>query len=377
MSRLDAIIVGCGAMGSSISYHMAKRGLKTLTLEKFFLNHPYGSSHGDSRMLSALFFKHPATYKLVRRAHELWLELQKEANVELIRMTGYLGVATEESELTEFARTPGKYSSDGWEYEVLSAKEIKEMFSVLQPADSQKGLLERKGGILFPEKCVEVHVKQAEIDGAEFRFNEPVVSWNADTNGVVVETAKDRYRADKIIFSAGGWTTGLLGDLNLPLKCERQVFLKFMPLKNKEMFSPERLPGFIWLDKEPFGYAVPDFGTGVKAGVHHGGDIESSPDNIRRDVTSLDELTVREFLKKYAPLANGPLTYSTTCMYTNTPDHQYLIDFHPDNKNVIIVSPCSGVGFCASSAIGEVVTEMANFGKTTIDISGFGLSRFC
>ena len=66
---------------------------------------------------------------------------------------------------------------------------------------------------------------------------------------------------------------------------------------------------------------------------------------------------------------------SMACMYTVTPDHKFVIDFHPDHNNVIIASPCSGHGFKHSAAIGEVLAQLATTGKSFIDISRFSLQR--
>src|SRR5512132_4042922 len=86
----DAIVVGLGAMGSATLFHLAPRGLRVSGLEQFSAGHALGSSHGDSRIIRETYFEHPLYVPLVRRAHELWLELEKESGESLMTITGGL-----------------------------------------------------------------------------------------------------------------------------------------------------------------------------------------------------------------------------------------------------------------------------------------------
>ena len=63
-------------------------------------------------------------------------------------------------------------------------------------------------------------------------------------------------------------------------------------------------------------------------------------------------------------------------MYTNTPDDDFIIDYHPSNRNIIIASPCSGHGFKFASVIGEIISDMATGKRLEFDLSPFRLSRF-
>jgi len=93
-------------------------------------------------------------------------------------------------------------------------------------------------------------------------------------------------------------------------------------------------------------------------------------------VSQEDEAELREFLKNHLPLANGQIKSSTTCIYTNTPDEDFIIDSHPINHNVVIVSACSGHGFKFSCSIGEVVASLVTGGQTNFDLQKFSMKRF-
>jgi sarcosine oxidase len=258
----------------------------------------------------------------------------------------------------------------------LDADEIRRRFRIFNPLESDVGVYDPNAGILFPERCIEAHTSLASKAGAEFHFNEPLLKWEVKGDEVLATTGREEYSANTIIFAAGPWLTELLPDLGLPLSCERQVVFWFKPTQNEDLFSAERMPIFAWEDQtDGLGYyALPNTGDGLRVGKHHGGEL-TSPDKIRREITKEDESPVREFLKERIPGADGPPTSAMTCIYTNSPDGHFVIDFHPKYRNVIIVSPCSGHGFKFASVIGEIVSGLALNGKTEHDISLFGLER--
>lgn len=85
---------------------------------------------------------------------------------------------------------------------------------------------------------------------------------------------------------------------------------------------------------------------------------------------------MQALLARYLPQAAGRILDRATCVYTNTPDHDFLLDRHPAHPNVIIASPCSGHGFKFSSAIGEIIADLVTTGETRFDLNPFAVSRF-
>ena len=62
-------------------------------------------------------------------------------------------------------------------------------------------------------------------------------------------------------------------------------------------------------------------------------------------------------------------------MYTNTPDGHFVIDFHPDDSRIVIVSACSGHGFKFAPVIGDIAADLVCEGRTSRDISRFSFAR--
>jgi sarcosine oxidase len=147
-------------MGSSITYHLAKSGLKTLNLERFELNHANGSSHGRTRIIRTAYSENPFYVPLVRRALELWKELERESKKKLLELTGGLMIGEPEGELVKgILKSAKRY---GLPHEVLRGREISDKFKALKVSDEQVSVYENLAGVLFAEDCIRAHVSLAE-----------------------------------------------------------------------------------------------------------------------------------------------------------------------------------------------------------------------
>jgi sarcosine oxidase len=97
---------------------------------------------------------------------------------------------------------------------------------------------------------------------------------------------------------------------------------------------------------------------------------------VDRTIHNRDVAVMRELLERYLPDANGAFLRGTVCLYTNTPDGHFIIDYLPNNPKVILASPCSGHGFKFASAVGEVLADLSTDHKPAFDIDLFSLRRF-
>src|SRR5205085_2798646 len=139
---------------------------------------------------------------------------------------------------------------------------------------------------------------------------------------------------------------------------------------------PTHLPIHLWqAAPKRFFYGFPDLGQGIKIAKHHDGAI-TSPQTVDRAIDESEIEEMRAILSRFLPEANGRFLAAIVCLYTDTPDEHFIIDFHPRHKNVVVLSPCSGHGFKFSSAMGEIAADLALQGESKLDISFFRLSRF-
>ena len=370
----DVIVVGLGAMGSATLHQLAKRGQRVLGIEQFTPGHASGSSHGKSRIIREAYFEDPRYVPLVQRAYECWRALEDESGVSIFRQTGGLMLGAPDSAVVSGARRSAELH--GLAHEILSADEVRRRYPAFRLAEQEIGVFEPRAGILSPERAITTNIAMALRHGATVKAQESMRAWRAVSDGVEVTTSVGTYRATKLVLTVGAWAGKVFGELGIPFTVQRNVLHWFTPLRSAPQFAPERFP--IFIHELPSGqawYGFPDTGDGVKLALHHHGEI-ADPDALRREVHDDEVEVVRQIIRHHLPDADGPLRDSQPCMYTNVPDNHFVLDTHPAHDAVIVASPCSGHGFKFSSAIGEVLADMATGSPVQFDTSLFSLARF-
>jgi sarcosine oxidase len=371
---IDIIVLGLGANGSSALYHLSKTNKKILGIDRFTPPHSFGSSHGESRIIRQAYHESPVYVPFVLEAYNLWDEIEALAGEKLLLKTGGIMLGTEDASVILGAKlSAGSY---GIAYDYLNYKDLKQQFPAFKPSEDTVAVVEKNAGILFPEKCIKAYLTQAQKNGAGVRFNETVLTINPKADYVEIITSKGTYLTEKLIISAGAWTSGLLPGLALPLRVERQVAHWFRNT-NPQMqpyAMPDKLPIYIWeFSPGKMFYGFPDLGDGLKIAHHHDGDT-IDPGNLKQDATPDEVATMKNVLDTYFNF-NVVHNYSGVCMFTNTPDADFIVDYHPQNKNIVIASPCSGHGFKFSSLTGKLLGDMALDKKLDFDISPFRIAR--
>lgn len=376
----DTIIVGLGAMGSAAAFHLARKGARVLGLDRYRPPHGLGSSHGHSRIIRQAYFEHPQYVPLVRRAYECWSELEALSGQPLFVRTGGLMIGAPDGDVVRGALLSAR--EHGLKHELLSSVEIRARYPVFKVPDDAVGVWEPDAGFLRPESCVAAHLRHAETLGASLHYDEPAISWSAEDSGVRVVTARDRYLARHLVIAAGAWTAQLAQNALPPLVIERCVQHWFQPAYDPSRFDSNHFPVFIWeYDRHSTWYGIPSDAAlaaapGVKLALHHQGATSETAERVSREITDDDEAAVRVLVRRFLPDADGPVSRSTVCLYTNTPDEDFVIDAPAGSPQTIIVSACSGHGFKFSSAIGEAVAELVLDGRSTLDLTPFRLARF-
>lgn len=377
MKDYNIIVIGCGAMGSSVAYHAAKGGMKALVIEQFSLNHEKGSSHGKTRMFRTVYPEGYFYVPMVKRAMGLWRKLEKESGMNLIMKTGYVVIGRPSGGLVRDAVACAK--REGLTYRVLGSKEARERFPAFSLSDDEVAVYDPNAGIMFPEECIRANVMVARRLGAEFRFNERVLGWKEHSGRISVITEKGEYTAKKLVIAAGSWNAKLAR--SLPISPRRVAVFWFKDDSDNHIFSSGKMVPFIWETgpKSNF-YGIPNLegsGDGLKLGIHsggpraHGGLHSSTAELKRKELRNL----IRLAKNRLSPRSERP-SKSSTCIYTYTPDKNFIIDFYPGRRDVVVLSPCSGHGFKFSSVIGEITIKMLNGKAVPYMMKKFSMSRF-
>jgi sarcosine oxidase len=366
----DVIVIGLGAHGSAALYYLSKTGKKVIGVDRYTPPHDHGSSHGQSRIIRQAYHENPVYVPFVKAAYTLWEALERETEKRLLVETGGLLMGGKDTVVVRGARLSAE--THGIAYEYLDAADLRRRFPAFRPTDDTVAVWEKRAGILFPEACISTYLEGAVTNGAAIRCEEVVVHIMPQGDSVTVETSKGKYTAGKVIVSAGAWIGTLVPELKVPFTIERQVVCWFRDKQQRSAspFAPERMPVYIW-EYAPGGmfYGFPDLGEGIKIGFHHAGQ-RILPDELRQDASVAEINAIREVAGEYLDIE--PVFHSSSvCMYTNTPDENFIIDVHPACANILIASPCSGHGFKFSSVIGKILSDWATERPVGFDLSPF------
>jgi sarcosine oxidase len=367
-------VVGLGAMGSATAYHLAASGARVIGFEALGPAHDRGSSHGESRIIRQAYFEDPCYVPLLLRAYQLWRDLERDSRSELLLVTRGMMLGDEGSPLVAGSLA----SCRQWHlpHRVLREAEIRREFPAFAPPSDVVAVLEPLAGVLRPEEAVLSHLRLAAAADAELRFWTRVTGWEPKGPTIEVVTESGRQRLDKLVITAGAWTSELLAGWSLPLEVERQLMVWLAPGRPAE-FDPQRFPVFLY--DAPGGlplYGFPSLDSrSVKAARHHGGE-QTTPANLRREWEEAEAVAVRDGLADLLPgLVDARLVTARVCMYTNTPDLHFAIGAHPQDQRVQFACGFSGHGFKFSTVIGEIMAELALNGRTRHPIEPLRAAR--
>lgn len=368
----DCIVIGVGGFGSGALYHLARRGVRVLGIERFGIAHDRGSSHGETRIIRRAYIEHPDYIPLVDRAFEMWEELQADYGQPLLQRAPLLLTGTPSSEAITGSRLAAeKYGVDIAEVPLADARR---QFPGLRFPDGFEVVVEASAGILDVENCVRAHTERAVALGAELHTGETVQKWIAADDTLRVETDRGRYEAACVILTAGPWAREWLravAELEIVRKpvCWHAV--------TTHDYAADRDAPIVYFEV-PAGifYAFPCLdGQTLKVAQHNGGDTVADPITVDRKLRPTDVAPLAEFLSAYLPGVNPRPMRHSICMYTNTRDGHFVIDAHRQYSNLILGAGFSGHGFKFTSVLGAALADLALEGKTELPVGFLSLGR--
>ncbi|HSJ40201.1 MAG TPA: N-methyl-L-tryptophan oxidase [Xanthobacteraceae bacterium] len=377
MDHFDVVVCGLGAMGSAALHHLARRGQRVLGLERHTPGHDRGSSHGSTRIIRLGYFEHPAYVPLLRRAYTLWRELEAASGRRLLHVTGIAEIGPPAGPLVRGTLASARLHE--LSHEVLSAPELMRRFPAFRVPQDYVAVLQPEGGILAAEHSLHAQLALAAAAGADIRSGETVQAIEPRAGSVRVTTDRGIVEAGVAIVAVGAWTKTFLPEFAAGLRVTREVMAWFAPT-DADLLCADRFPVFIIESRHGMHYGIPALRgepspAGIKVAKHHHRDETVDPDAYDRTVSAADQALIRAAIADHLPAANGELLEAKTCLYTMTPDGNFLIDHLPGAPNVIVASPCSGHGFKFAPVIGEALADLATTGATPHDIGWFSRRR--
>ncbi len=373
----DAIVVGLGGIGSGAAYWLSRRlGDRVLGLEQFELGHVNGASQDHSRIIR-LSYHRPEYVRLAKRAYATWAELEAEAGVRVVTRTGGLDLGPRQSaiRLDDYAAS---MTAEGVPFERLDAAQIVRRWPQWRLGDEHHGLFQADGGLADPSRANAAHQRLARAHGATLLERTPVVGLR-DAGGGEIEVATadgSTHRTGRVVLATDAWTNELLASFGrrLPLTVTREQ-VSYYACPRPEDFAPDRFPVWIWMD-EPSFYGFPTYGeAGPKAAQDVGGRV-TTPAGRTFEVDPAAHARVLDFVRRHLPGAAGPDIVTKTCLYTLTPDRDFVVDRLPEAPSILVALGAAHA-FKYASLLGRILAELAVDGVTAsgADIAGFRIDR--
>ncbi len=375
-------MVGLGAMGSATCFQLAAGGVSVIGIDQYQPPHPYGSTHGDTRVTRLAIGEGPEYAPLVRRSHELWREIEQQTGARLLTQSGGLILAHAGGRFLAQTRAVAR------QYEIahrdLSGAEVRRRFPMFAIDGETEAYYEPGAGYVRPEAAVRAQLQLARRRGARLRLGERVTGWTASGGRVTVTTDAATYQAEQLVLCAGAWIPALFPEGDDVFAVHRQLLYWFPIREGYEQLRD--MPIFVWElegERRDFTHLVGFYGFPAVDGPAGGVKVATesyerttTPDGRRPPATQaeIDEMYER-FVGPHLPWLGAKPIRTVSCLYTCTRQSRFVIDRHPAHDSVLIVSPCSGHGFKHSAAIGESVAQWVTEGTTEIDLSGFSLSQ--
>jgi sarcosine oxidase len=378
---VDVAVVGLGALGSGAAYWLARRpGLRVVGLEQFEIGHPYGASEDVSRIIRLSYHRRDYV-RLARRAYATWAELERESDTRVVFRTGGLDVGPREADhgvAIDIDAYIASMDAEGVPFERLDAAEIMRRWPAWRLDDEHVGLFQPDAGLADPSRGNAAHRRLAVEHGAELRGRAPVARLEpGDGEVTVVLEDGERLRAGRVVVAADAWTGTLLEPLGvrLPLTVTQEQVSWFAPRADPGLFSPERFPVWIWMH-EPSFYGFPAHGhPGPKVGQDVGGrEVTPATRTFERDEDA--HARVMAFLEARLPGMTGDPFLTKTCLYTMTPDRDFVVDALPDHPEILVLLG-SAHAFKFASVLGRIAAELAVDGSTPSEgeLQGFRIDR--
>jgi monomeric sarcosine oxidase len=373
--QADVIVLGGGTMGTATGWALARQGVKVVVLEQFQHIHANGSHGGKHRIFRHAYAEGALYVPWTLDADRLWSELEERTGSSILNRIGCIDISA-----PGYHRARDAYQSaltHGVDAQWLTGADVNARWPIWNLPDDREVCYGPRAGYLNIANGLNALANEFRAAGGLLQDNTPVTSWSATDSGVEVQTASGTWSADRLVITAGAWSIHLLRDLGIPLNVVRKPVMWFeVDAEHASLATPDAMPVFISDDEHGEFYGIPeaDF-PAVKIGMHSGGE-SVDPNTIRRTVDRVDSgKDVLPFIQRSLRGFTGKVLETSVCMYTLTPDEDFVIDRHPEWSRVTFAAGFSGHGFKFTPKVGEYLAELTT-SEAAQPIPEFALARF-
>ena len=373
--KREAVVVGAGAFGGWAARDLQRAGYNVTLLDAWGPANARASSGDETRVLRAVYGDDELSTKNTARAMKLWRGLGEESGERIFHENGVLWfLRADDAYIRDSQATMEK---EGLELEPIEMGYARERWPQVDFQGVAKVFLERQAGFLLAKRACFVVMRLLRERGGRYlqQGAEPGEIKNGKMKSVIL-TDGTELKADLFIFATGPWLGRMFPDVvgGKILPTRQETFYFGVPPGRSEL-TTSHLP--VWVD---FGGKITLYG--VPSGGHHGfkaaddtrGPIFDPTDGDRWITRESVDAMRRRVAARFPALREAPFLEARVCQYEQTPDGKFIVDRHPEARNVVLVGGGSGHGFKQAPVIGELAARIA--GGIAEPPDAYKLSRF-
>ena len=371
------VIVGGGAIGLSLAYHLGHLGVKdVLLLERDRLTS--GSSWHAAGIVGPLRASMNLT-RLAMYALELFVDLEAEAGQATgYRQTGGVWLAQRDERMLELQRIKAMGDRAGLATEIISSEEISRRLPYVNCDDLAGGLWVEQDGQVNPVDLCMAYARGAKALGVEIREQTRVTDIETrDGRAVAVQLGVgDRVECERLVLCAGAWTRQLaaMADVAIPLAACEHMYLVTDVIPD----LPDPCP--IVRDLDSGVYLKGDSGKLV-LGAFEANPKPWTPQQRDDGFLMFDEdwdhaQPMLEAGMHRAPLvADHGITHFMNGPESFTPDTRQIMGRAPGCDNLYVAAGFNSIGIMSSAGVGKVMADWVLEGQAPGDLWEVDVAR--
>ena len=363
-------------MGAATACELAREGARVAMIDQCLLPNPRAASVDHSKVFR-FAYPDPLYINLAVDALTRWRHIESQTGTPILTQTGALLLG--KSEPSFDSKCYDALRSLGLECDKIDSRQATAMFPQFNSDSFSYGVYDPSGAILHAETAVRVLIDLARQSGVGIVEGERVreVKRGAGSRVSIVTEHGREIECDRAMIASGPWSRKLLPFLEDKLTTTRQELVYFEPPPEQSSlsFEPGSFPIFLELESGFYGFPIHHAGAMKIANHHKGAEVDpnSAEDHVGEDFID----RCRAFFSEFIPgLADARVRETRVCIYNNTPDDDFIIDWHPQIDGVLVVTGFSGHGFKFGPSIGRIAADLLLAGRTSFDIDRFRLTRF-
>ncbi len=360
--EFDVLIIGAGVLGLSAAFHLSGKGLRIGVLEQFELGHPFGSSHGDSRITRSIYMD-PKYFRLIQRARsEEWPELEEAARRRLIHpnpgcFIGKGNIFDGFLQSAAVANLPVRK---------LDPSEARKRFDAFRFGDDAAVILDETAGVVAAKETMDSLAKLAVERQIAILENTKALALEPAAGTIRVLTERGEFCAGRLIAAAGPWMPRLIPQFKEMATPIRQTVGYFQMKGDIDRYRIGRFPVWAHIGDGSIFYGLPEFGSpGIKVAEHLVQGAGSDPDENPEPPLSKKEKLIKFVQTQFAHPIERVVKFET-CMYTVAPKERFILGPLPGEPRIIAASCCSGHAFKFAPLLGKIAADLALQGQTNI-----------